>query len=90
MNSASASLWRRWTRLSPRFPAISRYCAAPAWWLTGGMPSWVFYRVNPTLAPEHARLLAAAIAAARGTAEHEADQARLAAFAGRPRRASAA
>lgn len=51
---------------------------------------WVFYRVNPTLAPEHARLLAAAIAAARGTAEHEADQARLAAFAGRPRRASAA
>lgn len=51
---------------------------------------WVFYSVDPALAPEHVRVVAAAVAAARMTPEHEADRARLAAFAGRPRRAGAA
>lgn len=50
---------------------------------------WVYYRVDPALPPRYARVVETAIAAAQATAEHEADYARLVAFAGRPRRACA-
>lgn len=51
---------------------------------------WVFYRIDPALTPEHARVVASAVAAARTTPEHGDDRARLAAFTGRPRRAGVA